>query len=188
MYTVKSHTRRGRTRDQANDPTRFEDDPTANVQRLLGASDSEAVLSSSHRPVAVLMTLTRHLKRAHEAGELPTHIHTECERTLHELNKTLGGCERLLTTPLPLSYTRHTSRTLALWLLFLPLALWGSMGVSCVPATFFVTYLLLGIDEIGIQIEEPFCTLPLTAQCDALEAITNEIVHASAAASVLSSS
>jgi hypothetical protein len=39
------------------------------------------------------------------------------------------------------------------WLLTLPLALWGLMGCTMIPAIFLVTYLLLGVDEIGVEIE-----------------------------------
>lgn len=31
-----------------------------------------------------------------------------------------GGCERILRTPVPLMYTRHNSRMLAVWLTLLP--------------------------------------------------------------------
>ena len=177
-YCLKSHTRRGRTRDDLDDPTRFEDDPSVPVQRLVDEVDSEKLLSSRHRPLRALMLHSSHLKESFEAEELPWHIHQECEQRLTELGRSLGGCERLLSTPIPLSYTRHTSRTLALWLLFLPLALWSSMGPCVVPAMFVTTYLLLGIDEIGIQIEEPFCTLPLQPQCEAFERVAAEIMAA----------
>jgi predicted membrane chloride channel (bestrophin family) len=59
------------------------------------------------------------------------------------------------------SYTRHTSRSLMLWLLTLPFALWPVMGPSMVPACFFIAYMLIGIDELGVQIEEPSAILPL---------------------------
>ena len=68
----------------------------------------------------------------------------------------LGGCERLLRTPLPLSYTRHTSRFLTLWLALLPLAMWERFHWMVLPIVFSCSLLLLGIDEIGVQIEEPF--------------------------------
>lgn len=35
------------------------------------------------------------------------------------------------------------------------------MGVSMVPACFFIAYVLIGIDELGVQIEEPSAILPL---------------------------
>jgi len=59
------------------------------------------------------------------------------------------------------SYTRHTSRSLMLWLLTLPFALWDGMGWAAVPAVALMSYLMLGIDEIGVQIEEPFGVLPV---------------------------
>ena len=151
-YCVKSHTRRGRTRDDADDPTRFEDDPSEAVSRLADQADREKLLSARHKPLRALMLLSAHLKASFEEEEIPWHLHQECEQRLTDLGRSLGGCERLLSTPIPLSYTRHTSRTLALWLLFLPLALWSSMGPCVVPAMFVITYLLLGIDEIGIQV------------------------------------
>ena len=56
----------------------------------------------------------------------------------------LGGCERLLRTPIPVSYTRHTSRFLLIWLTCLPLALYGKLGWTSVPAVGFIALLLLG--------------------------------------------
>ncbi len=67
----------------------------------------------------------------------------------------------VMTLLLQVSYTRHTSRSLMLWLLTLPFALWPVMGPSLVPACFFVAYVLIGIDELGVQIEEPSAILPL---------------------------
>jgi predicted membrane chloride channel (bestrophin family) len=63
------------------------------------------------------------LKRALEAG-MPGMMHSECEAAVTELHKIIGGCERIQSTPIPMSYTRHTSRSLMLWLLTLPFALW----------------------------------------------------------------
>ena len=40
----------------------------------------------------------------------------------------LGSTERIQKTPIPRAYTRHTSRFLLLWLLFLPFAIWPVCG------------------------------------------------------------
>lgn len=56
----------------------------------------------------------------------------------------LGGCERLLRTPIPVSYTRHTSRFLIIWLTILPYALWAKLGWATVPAVAMIALLLLG--------------------------------------------
>jgi hypothetical protein len=44
---------------------------------------------------------------------------------------------------LPLSY-RHTARFLILWLILLPLALWGSCGWIMVPTVMIISFVLLG--------------------------------------------
>lgn len=48
---------------------------------------------------------------------------------------------------------RHTARFLVLWLLLLPLSLWGSCGWLMVPTVMIISFVLLGIEEIGVQIE-----------------------------------
>jgi predicted membrane chloride channel (bestrophin family) len=39
-----------------------------------------------------------------------------------------------------------------LWLSFLPFSLWDRLSWGVVPATAIIAYLLLGIDEIAIQL------------------------------------
>ena len=55
----------------------------------------------------------------------------------------------------------HTSRFLVIWLSFLPLALFPAWGWSTVPVTTMIAFLLLGIEEISVRLEEPFAILPL---------------------------
>lgn len=59
-----------------------------------------------------------------------------CADLVHAASAT----QRLFETPIPVSYTRHTSRSLMLWLLSLPFALWNIMGPSMVPACLFISY------------------------------------------------
>ena len=95
-----------------------------------------------------------------------------------------GACERIFKSPVPLVYTRLLSRFLTIFLILLPLALWGSLGESwnhwaTIPATFGVSFFLFGIEEVGIQVEEPFSILPLEAFCNgAITACNDEMLGA----------
>ena len=60
----------------------------------------------------------------------------------------------LSTSPLSTPPRRHTTRCLLLWLTFLPFGLWHHFGAGVVPITGLIGLLLLGIEEIGVQIEE----------------------------------
>lgn len=74
-----------------------------------------------------------------------------------ELITCLGMTERILMTPFPLSYSRHTSRLLTLYCLALPMVLVEQLGpFYVVPATFSICWGLFSIDEFAHYIEDPF--------------------------------
>lgn len=71
----------------------------------------------------------------------------------------------LLAMPMaPCLWYRHTSRFLVIWLGLMPLTLWKACHWAMIPASAIIAFLLLGIEEIGVQIEEPFGILPLGKQ------------------------
>ena len=83
-------------------------------------------------------------------------------------------CEKLLRTPIPLGYTRYSVRFSWLWLSLLPFALantFSEFGVgtwwedkpppALALAMLFVCFVFLSIEDIAVQIEEPFSVLPL---------------------------
>ena len=61
----------------------------------------------------------------------------------------LSSCTRILTTPIPLSYTRHTTRFMVLWLFLLPLALhrWCGWGTPWAVALISLALLTIGERE-----------------------------------------
>ncbi|CAE7189755.1 unnamed protein product, partial [Symbiodinium sp. CCMP2456] len=85
------------------------------------------------------------------------------------LSHTVGRCERLVQTPVPLSYARHTARFVSVWTLTLPFALVSSYRWLTGPCVAFVTWALFGILEIGNLIEDPFRrSIELTPICEAI--------------------
>ncbi|CAI5952079.1 unnamed protein product, partial [Closterium sp. NIES-64] len=73
----------------------------------------------------------------------------------------IGGSERLFKTPIPLSYTRLTSRFLVLYHMFLPFALWDPLGWLTIPVTATCAAVFFCIEEVGVLIENPFPILAL---------------------------
>eukprot|EP00958_Prasinococcus_capsulatus_P027096 scaffold5221_cov397-Prasinococcus_capsulatus_cf.AAC.2 len=82
---------------------------------------------------------------------------------LTQLIKDINRCTRLKETPIPLSYTRLCSWVILLWSIFLVLVVpalgWG-LPYSAVTV-FSLVFLLFGIEDVGVQIEEPFHYLPI---------------------------
>lgn len=135
------------------------------LKRTLEQSEMEALMAAEHKPNFILRILTELIWAAGlQEGQC-----MRLDETLSFFEEQIGTCERLLKTPIPLSYTRHTSRFLVLWLAFLPFSLWPACGWTSVPASGVISFLLLGIEEIGVQIEEPFGILPIEQICDTAE-------------------
>jgi len=138
------------------------------LTQLLGRKESERIMSSSVRPVQALADITRIVRRSQEIDGS-----TKARFDLHldELTSAWVACDRLQKMPVPLVYTRHTGRFLALWILLLPFALVKELGDSflMVPVCSLVGVFFFGIEELGVQIEEPFSILPLEDYVDCIE-------------------
>ncbi len=122
----------------------------------LEAEELAFVRSLGHVPVALCTRVSWHLKAARDAGELSDFVMTSLDHHAQQLVDVIGACERIHKTPLPFAYVVHLRRALVLYCSTLPFALLGSFGWSTVPIVFAVTAVLLGIEEIGVEIEDPF--------------------------------
>jgi len=147
------------------------------LRARLSPSQAEAIIVSQHRPNRALYDLSVAIDR------LPMHFmrKNEINKNLSIFEDTLGGSERLLSSPVPLFYTRHTARFLSTWLLLLPFALYdpfkGSWNhIAEIPAIALASVFLFGIEELATQLEEPFTILPMQGFCDKIGANCDEIV------------
>ena len=79
-----------------------------------------------------------------------------------------GGCERIVQTPVPFAYAVHNKQLLMLYLLSLPFVVVEEMGWAAIPATAVIAFGLLGIEEAGAEIENPFGTDPNDLDIDGI--------------------
>ena len=87
------------------------------------------------------------------------------EERLAKLSAVDATCVRLVTFPVPPSYHRHGSRAILLNLGALPMVLEGQ-GVPIPAALVTVVaagFVLLGVDQISMEVEQPLDVLPLQA-------------------------
>lgn len=136
------------------------------LAHILEPEELEQLKKAPHRPVFALHCISQIIQNC---GMDPIH-QMNMSTNITFFQDVLGGCERLLRAPIPVSYTRHTARFLFLWLTILPFSLYPNLGVWTIPVVFAVTGVLAGIEEIGVQCEEPFGILPLDVICNRIEA------------------
>jgi predicted membrane chloride channel (bestrophin family) len=132
------------------------------VRDVLDPFEAEGLIAARHKPTRANHDLSRAI------NQLPiTYLRRiEMDKSAIEFANAMGACDRIFTSPVPLFYTRHAARFLGIWLLALPLGLWGSFDntfnhLPLIPASAIIAFFFFGIEELSIQLEEPFSVLPL---------------------------
>jgi len=132
-------------------------------QVLQKYTKSSSAVSSSAEPAMVLSYLMHQalhdaaVESPSSSSDLVEAIHlTEMTHEINSLVDALSTCQKIARTPVPLSYSRHTSRLLTWWTGTLPFALVAQLGLLTLPVLVIACFFLLGIEEIGHLIEQPF--------------------------------
>lgn len=76
--------------------------------------------------------------------------------TITQLVDALTGLERILTTPIPFSYSIHLWLVTVLYCLALPFQVWSSLKWVTIPATVVASFIFFGFLVAGEEIENPF--------------------------------
>lgn len=130
-------------------------------------------LKAQHVPLSVARRMTAVLDEGRKQGLYPEYVQMQLDQNVQQLIDYLGGCERIHRTPMPFAYMVHLRRALILYCFTLPFALVDTFGWVTVLATFVVAYVFFGIEEIGVEIEDPFGTddndLPLDTICQNIQ-------------------
>jgi len=86
---------------------------------------------------------------------------TTIEERLVSFQIELGCLERIKYQPIYVPYTRHTSRFLVMYLTWLPFGLFAYLSWATIAVMPVLAFLLSGIENIGIHIEQPMMVLPV---------------------------
>jgi predicted membrane chloride channel (bestrophin family) len=137
------------------------------VEGKISGPQADACMAASNRPMFCLNAMSAVVREA----ELDQVDKARLDASITKLVDLTGACERIFKSPIPLVYTRHSSRFLTFFNILLPLGIWPAMGEYwnhwvTLPTSVAIALFLFGIEEIGVQIEEPFSILPIEAFCN----------------------
>lgn len=139
----------------------------------LPAREVVEVVGARHVPSSVALQVSRLLADARAAGHLTDYVAMQIEGGVTRMIDHFGSCERIRKTPMPFAYVVQLRTVLVVFVLTLPFALVDSFGWSSILYNALIAFVLLGIEEIGVEIENPFGTdpndLPLEQICSTIE-------------------
>lgn len=130
--------------------------PTKELAEILDKNDIEQLKKANRPPQLITFWLSHYLKRQEKLGHIEAGQRMDINVQINQLVEGLSGCERILKTPMPLSYGIYLKRLTLLYCLLLPLGLAEQLGWWTPGAIALVSFVLLGVEEIGNEIEDPF--------------------------------
>ena len=126
------------------------------LSELLTPGNMDAIDRVTNRPYFITNLMARELIKIEVNDKFTNRERQYMQKLIDDLTVSIGACERIVQTPVPLTYARHTSRFLSLFCLTAPVALVSELGFYIIPFVPLTAWSLFGIQEIGMIIEEPF--------------------------------
>lgn len=147
---------------------------------LLPAELLARMREAHYPPTLILVWLGQWLHEQRRAGHLQPVLAAKMEDALSGLNQVQGGCERIVSSPIPFAYTVILYRTVGVYCLLLPFGLVDTLGWMTPLVTAFVSYTFFAQETLLSEIEEPFGNaendLPLDALSITIERTLREML------------
>jgi ion channel-forming bestrophin family protein len=126
------------------------------LEPLMSPSQYEKLKSMNNPPIEVAFWIGYYLNTQYDRNCVDVYQLTAMNELLNSMIDTLGSCERILRTPMPLAYAIHLKQLLLLYCFALPFQMVKDLTWGTGPIVALVSFTLFGIEEIGIEIENPF--------------------------------
>lgn len=153
------------------------------LEPLMSPAQYQKLKSMNNPPLEIAFWIEDYMHEQYERNCLDVYQLTAMNELLNSMIDVLGGCERILKTPIPLAYAIHLKQLLLLYCLALPFQMVKDLSWGTGIVVALISFTLFGIEEIGIEIENPFehdtNDLPLDSICATMQRNINDLISLS---------
>ena len=146
---------------------------------LLTADERKVLEPMKTRAAIVLSWVTQRVDALQKKGSISEIRLLAIDTNLTALVDYYSGCERIARTPVPFAYAQHIKLFVTIFCFTVPFAVVDVLHMYTPIAAAVLAYALFGIDEIGVEIEDPFGydhnDLPLERVAATIATSTSEI-------------
>lgn len=154
--------------------------PNQELADLLTVDQFAQLLELHNPPLTLALWLQVYLEQQAQEHNLEPLQLVVMVHMISQMVDALGVCERIQKTPIPIAYAIHLRQLLMLYCLALPFQIVDQLGFFTPVIVGLVSFTLLGIEEIGLQIEEPFGhdanDLPLDQICQTMVVNISDLI------------
>jgi putative membrane protein len=134
-----------------------------------------------HQPNLLATQLYELVNNLHKEERINGYQYLALNNELQSLTDITGACERIKKTPIPYSYSLFIKKFLFIYIMTMPFSFVSDFGYWIILITTFVFYVLVSLELIAEEIEDPFGNdandLPMTSICENIKKSTAEILQ-----------
>jgi ion channel-forming bestrophin family protein len=166
---VKADLRNGN--EKPTDVLKFDYIPSTKLTEI-GLALSPALVAMTH--------LQKSLSEFKSSGQIDQWETQSMQTLLDNLVNNLGDCQRILKTPIPIAYSIHLNQLVLIYCLTLPFQFVATLAWLTIPVVAITSFAVMGIEEIGTEIENPFGNdtndLPIDGICAGIKVNIDELM------------
>lgn len=151
------------------------------LKEFMASSKYLTLKTMNNPPLEIAFWIGDYLQQQYNRNYLNNYQLIANQELLNSLVDSLGACERILKTPMPLAYAIHLKQLLLLYCLLLPFELVHNLGWWTGLIVALISFTLFGIEAIGFEIENPFGhdtnDLPLDTICNTMKRNVEDLMR-----------
>lgn len=134
-----------------------------------------------HKPNYIAQKMYAKLHAMKQSGKLTEENYIVIDVNLKTFSDIIGACERIKNTPIPYSYSMFLKKFIFIYVTTLPLAFVNTFGYYSSLVSIFVFYVLVSMEILAEEIEDPFGKddndLPTDDLCQKIKANVSEVLQ-----------
>ncbi len=146
----------------------------------LTEQEKKEIMAVNHKTSYIAKQLYSELQLLRQKDEITDIEYLSLDVNLKTFSDITGACERIKNTPIPYSYSIFLKKFIFIYVTTMPLAFISVFGYWSVLITTFVFYVLVSMEVLAEEIEDPFGKddndLPTDELCSKIKANVQEIL------------
>lgn len=125
---------------------------------LQSVSDTfiEDLKKYKHKPNRISALLYEKVNSLYKGGQITGDQLINLDKELKDLIDIMGACERIRNTPIPYSYMMYIKKFIFIYIITLPFGFLTDSGYFTILIVLLVTFVLMSVELIAEEIEDPF--------------------------------
>lgn len=165
VFAMKEHLRSGVNMEELD----LTDDERRHIER------------QGHIPMEIVNGMYQEVQLQKQKGLISDADFFVIDRNLNAFLDNLGACERIRNTPIPFSYSLFIKKFIFIYVVTMPLAFVTNFGYWSALIATFMFYVLVSMEVLAEEIEDPFGTdandLPTDELCVKIRGNVNQVLE-----------